>query len=172
MSPPSFLQSALEHLPALLRVGRRWTGQPSDAEDLAQDTLMRALERQGELRDAASMKAWLLTIQRTVFLNGRRGQRPRLEVLEGGRSSAPEAVGDLEAELLRSSLDDELLAALEGLQPEWREALWLREVEELSYEEIAMVQGCPVGTVRSRLARARTQLLAALEPEEVKRARL
>lgn len=170
----SFLARALAHLPALLRTGRRLTGNTSDAEDLVQDTLVRALEHRGELRDAERLKPWLLTIQRTVFLNTRRGLRPRLEVLEGGRSDPPhpeEPAGNLEEELLSASLDDRMEEALDGLAPEWREALWLREVEELSYEEIARVQGCPVGTVRSRLARARLAMLESLEKEK-KHARL
>ena len=70
--------------------------------------------------------------------------------------------GDLEREILDRSFDDELLAALDTLPRDWREALWLREVEELSYEEIATVVGCPLGTVRSRLARARAAMASRL----------
>ncbi len=86
--------------------------------------------------------------------------RPRFEVLDGGLSpKRREPAGDLERELLRGSLSDELSAALDALPEDQREALWLREVEELTYEEIAAVQGCPVGTVRSRLARARSAMV-------------
>lgn len=161
---------AIEHLPALLRVGVRLTKSRADAEDLAQDTLVRALEQRASLRDEARLRAWLLSVQRTVHLNSRRGLRQRLEVLDGGlaaKDAPPRA--DLEAEVLAKGVDDELLAALGGLPEAWRDALWLREVEELSYDEIAEVQGCPVGTVRSRLARAREALAERLgeakEPE-------
>lgn len=161
-------QRLLDHLPVLLRVGRRLTRSDADAEDLAQDTLLRALSRVDEVRDPERTRAWLLSVQRTVFLNGRRGLRARLEVLEGGLSEkqGEETCGDLENEILSRSVDDTLVAALDELPAEWREALLLREVDELSYAEIAEVQGCPVGTVRSRLARAREAMHRRLSGEE------
>ena len=91
-------------------------------------------------------------------------KRQKLEVLEGGRS-LPVAEGlssNLEQEILDRSFTDELLLALDALPEEWRETLWLREVEDLSYEEIARVLDCPLGTVRSRLARARAAAAAWL----------
>lgn len=169
MGPDLFLRRALSHLPALLRAGRVLTGRAADAEDLAQETLMRAVDKRQSLENPERLKAWLLTIQRNVHLNSVRGLRLRFEVLEGGLSdaerqraepSAPPALVPAEA------IDDELQAALDALQPEWREALWLREVEELSYEEIARVQQCPSGTVRSRLARARATLIEKLQQTE------
>ncbi|WP_246356691.1 RNA polymerase sigma factor [Pyxidicoccus fallax] len=155
-------------MPALRRMGRRLTGSTAEADDLVQETVARALERRDELRDPERLKGWLLAVQRTVFLNSRRGLRPRLEVLEGGlgKEGAAEPSADLEAELHAHTLSSSMKAALESLAPEWRDALWLREVEELSYEEIAQVQGCPVGTVRSRLARARVAMLDFLEKEK------
>jgi len=140
----------------------------ADAEDVVQETLVRALERRGELRDLRHLRSWLFTIIRTVSLNSSRGLRNRLEVLDGGLSdSSAEARlgGNLETEILDRSLSDELLAALEALSREHREALWLREVEDLSYEEIARVLDCQVGTVRSRLARARAALAARFGKE-------
>lgn len=168
MSSRTFIERALEHLPALRRVGRRLTGSTAEADDLVQETVARALERRDELRDPARLKGWLLAVQRTVYLNSRRNLRPRLEVLEGGlgKEAAPEPSADLEAELHAHTLSSGMKAALESLAPEWRDALWLREVEELSYEEIAQVQGCPVGTVRSRLARARGAMFDFLEKEK------
>ncbi|WP_242346957.1 RNA polymerase sigma factor [Anaeromyxobacter terrae] len=153
-----FIERALGHLPALRRRGQRLTRNAADAEDLVQDTLARALERSGELRDPERMRGWLISVQRTVHLNGRRGLRPKLEVLAGGLAAPADAPAEAtpETALLDATLSDELAAALDALPREWREALWLREVEELSYEEIARAQGCPVGTVRSRLARARS----------------
>ncbi|MCE9668197.1 RNA polymerase sigma factor [Myxococcus stipitatus] len=168
MSARAFIERALEHLPALRRVGRRLTGSAAEADDLVQETFARALEQRGALREPARLKAWLLAVQRTVFLNSRRGLRPRLEVLEGGlgRALPPEPSADLEAELHALTLSTGMRAALDSLAPEWRDTLWLREVEELSYEEIARIQGCPVGTVRSRLARARLAMLDLLEKEK------
>src|SRR5262249_3994950 len=124
----------------------------------------RALEKRGELREPGRLRAWLLTIVRTICLNSRRGLRNELEILQGTESLPAQrgAHGDLEREILDRSLTDELLLALEALPEEWRETLWLREVEDLSYEEIARVLDCPLGTVRSRLARARAAAAAWL----------
>jgi RNA polymerase sigma-70 factor (ECF subfamily) len=161
----SFFQKLQGHLPGLLRRGVRITGTRADAEDLAQDTVVRALEKQAELRSPDGMGGWLKSIQRTVHLNGRRNLSVKLEVLEGGVSEAKEPSRDLREEVDREVLDGPLARALESLPPEWRDVLWMREVEELSYEEIARAQGCPVGTVRSRLARARQGMMKALGEE-------
>ncbi|ABC81915.1 sigma-24 (FecI-like) [Anaeromyxobacter dehalogenans 2CP-C] len=166
--PGGFLQRALAQVPFLRRNGRRLARNAADADDLVQETLVRALERQAELRDPARLRGWLGTLQRSIHLNAVRGLRPRLEVLEGGRAAeaTPDAAPTAEEALLARALGDGLAAALGALPPEWREALWLREVEELSYQEIARVQGCPVGTVRSRLARARRELAGRLRAED------
>ncbi|WP_437589387.1 RNA polymerase sigma factor [Sorangium sp. So ce1000] len=160
----SFVDRLLAELPCLLRAARRLTRSEQDAEDLAQATVVRAIERHADLRNEDRMRAWLLRIERSVLLNATRGARQRLEVIEGGRGaeSVPEPQGDLEAELLERGFADEVERALARLPPEWREALLLREVEELSYEEIADLQACPVGTVRSRLSRARLALVEGL----------
>lgn len=170
MGTDAFVQRVLSHLPSLLRAGRVLTGRTADAEDLAQETLLRAVQRRDTLEDPERLKAWLLSIQRNVYFNGVRGLRTRFEVLEGGAASGSKhrraepaaAASEPDAE----AVGDEVAAALASLQPEWREALWLREVEELSYEEIAQAQRCPVGTVRSRLARARAALLDILQNDK------
>lgn len=160
----SFVDRLLAELPSLLRVARRSTRSESDAEDLVQSTVERAIAHRSELRDGARMRAWLIQIQRTVLLNSVRGARNRLEVIEGGRGAetVPEPRGDLEAEITSRGFADDVEEALAALPPEWRESLLLREVDELSYEEIAEAQGCPVGTVRSRLSRARLALVERL----------
>jgi RNA polymerase sigma-70 factor (ECF subfamily) len=163
-SHTSFVDRLLAELPSLLRAARRLTRSESDAEDLVQSTVARAIERRADLRDELRMRAWLLRIQRSVLLNGVRGARHRLEVIEGGRGAepVPEPRGDLEAEIVERGFADGVDRALGALPPEWWEALLLREVDELSYEEIAEVQSCPVGTVRSRLSRARLALVERL----------
>ncbi|WP_437755388.1 RNA polymerase sigma factor [Sorangium sp. So ce1389] len=163
----SFLDRLLAELPCLLRAARRLTRSEQDAEDLAQATVVRAIERHADLRDEDRMRAWLLRIERSVLLNATRGARQRLEVIEGGRGaeSVPEPQGNLEAELLERGFADEVERALARLPPEWREALLLREVEDLTYEEIADLQACPVGTVRSRLSRARLALVEGLSEQ-------
>ena len=175
MNRESFLEKIQRHLPKLLRAGTRLTGTRSEAEDLAQETMIRAMQKQSELRSPDHMAGWLLAIQKSVHLNSRRKLGPRLEVLQGGASdssAAPkEPSRDLREEVGTHELDESLTRALDALPVEWREALWLREVEDLSYEEIAAAQQCPIGTVRSRLARAREAMLRNLG-EEKKRGHL
>lgn len=160
----TFLECVNVHAPSLRRFAWRLTRNHADAEDVIQDSLMRALEKRAELREPGRLRAWLLAIVRTCWLNSRRGLRSKFEVLRDGQSPGVEhgLSGDLEREILDRSLTDDLLMALEALPLEWREALWLREVEDLSYEEIAHVLDCPLGTVRSRLARARAAAAAWL----------
>lgn len=154
-----FWKEAARFLPRLRRSGRHLTRNAADAEDLAQEVLIRAVAKQHTLRDPEKLEGWLLAIQKTVHLNAQRGLARRFEVLDGGLSrAAREPTGDLEQELTSRSLEDALQHALEQLPEAWAEALWLREVEELSYQEIARAQKCPVGTVRSRLARARAAM--------------
>jgi RNA polymerase sigma-70 factor (ECF subfamily) len=164
----AFYSLIADHVPALFRFGRRLTGSVSEAEDLVQETLVRALEKRGMLRDAEKLKPWLMAVERSIWLNSRRRPTARFEVLDGGFAGdvRTEPTGDLEREILRRTLSEACLAALDALPREWRETLWLREVEEFSYEEIAQIVGCPVGTVRSRLARARSAMLTKLRPEE------
>jgi RNA polymerase sigma-70 factor (ECF subfamily) len=164
----SFSERLLAELTSLLRVARRLTRSEADAEDLVQSTIVRAIERRSDLRDGERMRGWLLQVQRTVHLNRARGLARRLEILKGGLSESEQPSRDLEAELTERGFADELDDALERLAPELRDALLLREVEGLGYEEIAEVQQCPVGTVRSRLARARRTLLEALSKSDGK----
>lgn len=166
MAGSPFFERLVAELPALFRMARRLTRSEIDAEDLVQSTVVRAMEKRGDLRDEERMRAWLFQVQRTVLLNGARGAARRFEVIQGGKGAAPqEPSADLEEEILRRSFDDRVTRALDAMPPEWKEALLLREVEELAYEEIASVQGCPVGTVRSRLARARAALFEELSAE-------
>lgn len=165
----SFNDRLLSELPGLMRGARRLTRSETDAEDLVQATVVRAIERKGDLRELGKLRSWLHRVQRSVFLNSIRGLSVKLEVIDGslsGEAMKNEPRGDLEEEILHRSFEDRTQAALSALPELWRDALLLREVEELSYEEIAQVQGCPVGTVRSRLSRARLAVLEQLSKEE------
>jgi len=158
----------MAELGSLLRVARRMTRTEADAEDLVQATVVRAIEHRAELRDDARMRAWLLRVQRTVLLNGRRGLPYKLELIQGAEPET-EPSGNLETELLERELPDELQRALARLSRELRDAVLLRDVEGLTYEEIAAVQACPVGTVRSRIARARLALFEMLSNKAAER---
>lgn len=162
---PSFSNRLLAELGSLLRMARRLTRSEADAQDLVQATVVRAIEHRAELRDNERMRAWLHRIQRTVLLNGRRGLAHKLELIHGAPAES-EPRGDLEAELLERELPDELADALARLSSEHRDALLLREIEGLTYQEISAIQQCPLGTVRSRIARARLALLEMLSNED------
>jgi RNA polymerase sigma-70 factor (ECF subfamily) len=163
MTSKSLWEEIRPHLPSLSRAAMRWTRNQSAADDVVQETLVRALEKRAELRDPAGMRGWLMAIEKTVFLNGRRGAAAKREVLAGQAvidDRGPR--GDLEREVLSRSFDEATMAALAALPEVFRDALWLREVEGLSYEEIATIHECPTGTVRSRLARARESMRASI----------
>jgi len=143
------------------------TGDETVAADLVQETYVRALPAMGKLRAASNTKGWLFTILRNVWLNQLRKWRngPQMIELEVGddvansivepsKDSHDLYVGKLEAEQVR--------AAIQELPIDFREIILLREYEDLSYQEIASVLDCPVGTVMSRLGRARAKLRVLL----------
>lgn len=161
MSPREFTQRVEPHLGVLRRMARRLTRSRADAEDLAQEGLIRAFERRGSLRDPEKIRSWLLSLVRNLHLNRVRDQKPHLLVLSGGMEFDGRS-GNLEEEIQSRAISDELLLALKQLPEEQATALWLRSVEGLSYDEIAEAMETPVGTVRSRLSRAREAMMARL----------
>ncbi|CAN5873361.1 RNA polymerase sigma factor [soil metagenome] len=150
----------------LLRVARTLTGSWADAEDLVQETLVRAF-RAIDRFDGRYPRAWLLTILRNTNANMHRRQRPDLfdggDVPEGQRpafGAAPPAT--VEDEALYGRLEAGLEAALRDLDPRFRQVVVLVDIDQLSYAEAARTLGVPVGTVMSRLHRARNRLRKAL----------
>lgn len=128
---------------------------PGSADDLTQETYLRAVTAIGRFRGDSSAKTWLLTIARRVCADSvRRRTRRRRALLR--RGPEPEAVA-------APTGDVELQAVMATLSPDRRTAFTLTQVLGLSYEEAAEVVGCPIGTIRSRVARARADLVAALE---------
>jgi len=167
-----FEREALTHLGALLGVATRLTKNPADAQDLVQDTLLKAVRAQEQFESGTNTRAWLIRILMNTFINRyRRGGLER-SVLEGPdadpladgwiSASTMEAMRDPEAQALRPMLESEISRALDELPEEFRLAVVLSDVEELSYKEIADVMGCPIGTVMSRLHRGRRMLKARL----------
>jgi RNA polymerase sigma-70 factor (ECF subfamily) len=158
----------MSHLPTLLAVGSRLTRSSAEAEDLVQDTLLKALRAHEHFTPGSNMRAWLLRILTNTFINKyRRGGLER-SVLDGPDAdpladgwigaSTMEAMRDPESRAMRALLEKEIVTALDELPEEFRLAVVLSDVEELSYKEISEIMGCPIGTVMSRLHRGRRLL--------------
>jgi RNA polymerase sigma-70 factor (ECF subfamily) len=157
----------MPHLSEALSLARWLTKNRADAEDIVQEACLRAFRSLDHL-DKGSPRAWLLAIVRnTAFTWLQKNRRTDTIPIddETGMSSS-HLSADLalnpEAELIAKADAAELEAAIEALPMEFREALVLRDIQGLEYREIARVAGVPVGTVMSRLSRARRQLMAAI----------
>lgn len=168
----AFEIDALAELPALLGVATRLTKNPADAQDLVQDTLLKAMRAREQFEAGTNLRAWLIRILMNTFINRyRRGGLER-SVLEGPDAdpladgwisvSTMEAMRDPEAQALRPMLAAEIGRALDELPEDYRLAVVLSDVEDLSYKEIADIMGCPIGTVMSRLHRGRRLLKGRL----------
>ncbi len=135
----------------------------ADAEDLVQETCLRALRAIQGLRAEASVKSWLFTILRNIWLNQLRQRRAspgliELNVNDNKANEPADGKQDPYADYVSRTQREQVRTAIQELPVEFREIIILREYEELSYQEIAALLDCPVGTVMSRLARARSKL--------------
>jgi RNA polymerase sigma-70 factor (ECF subfamily) len=163
----TFDEEALPHLDALYRVALRLTGDASMAEDLVQDTMLKAYRSWRQYRPGTNAKGWLLTILRNTFINDyrRRKHEPVVMDVEAAEVHALErsiAESDPEGTFFSRIVDDKVLEAIDALPTEFREVLILSDIEGMRYAEIAEMLQIPVGTVKSRLSRARHMLQAKL----------
>lgn len=165
----AFASGALGYLEPLYATALRLTRNRSDAEDLVQDTYVKAFRFKDRFERGTNLKAWLYTILHNTWRNRRRdASKDTVEVdsarVEQAATSAggPAAFETPERILLRATLDADLQAALDALPEAFRDAVWLRDVEEFSYAEIAGMLGVPVGTVMSRISRGRRLLFERL----------
>jgi RNA polymerase sigma-70 factor (ECF subfamily) len=161
-----FEVEALRHLDALYRTALRMTRSEADAEDLVQETYIRAFRFRDQFTLGTNMKAWLFRILTNTFINTyrRKTAQPEVTDLEGidefslyrrmADDRAASTSPDPEAELLKSVVDTEVTDALEELPEKFRTTVLL-DVEGFSYKEIAEMLGIPIGTVMSRLHRGR-----------------
>lgn len=153
-------------IPVLLRVARSLTGSATDAEDLVQETLIRAFRALNKF-DGQHPRAWLLTILRNSSHNEWRKKRP---IYVDDWSLVPQIVPAFGSELpqsaeesaMRSFVNPDLLAAVNALDERYRSTLLLIDVDGFSYAECAEILGIPLGTVMSRLSRARSRVRKAL----------
>ncbi|HZJ30364.1 MAG TPA: sigma-70 family RNA polymerase sigma factor [Vicinamibacterales bacterium] len=160
---------AMEFLEPLYATALRLTRNPADAEDLVQDTFVKALRFSDRFAAGSNLKAWLYTILLNTWRNRRRDAARNVVDVDTARVEAAEAATDGPAALetpeqilLRASVREDLQAALDELPEVFREAVWLRDVEEFTYAEIAEMLGIPIGTVMSRISRGRRMLFDRL----------
>src|SRR2546426_10178703 len=158
-----FEREALVHLDSLYRVALRLTGNAADADDLVQETMLKAYRAWEQYEKGTNAKGWLLTILRNAFINEyrRRTRHPEnvdLDAIEPYSVFGDVQDDDPQGTFFDRIVDDEVLRAIDQLPEQFRETVVLSDVEGLSYEEIARILEVPVGTVKSRLFRARRLL--------------
>src|SRR6476619_4149909 len=171
---PAFEQEALASLDSLYRTALRLTRVPADAEDLVQETYLKAFRAAESFKPGTNLRAWLFTILHNTALNRVRDRARDAVAVDseivdraadapppGGASAG--AAETPESLLLRDTLAPELQAAIDALPSSFRQAVWLRDVEEFSYAEIAAMLSIPIGTVMSRISRGRRLLYDALK---------
>jgi RNA polymerase sigma-70 factor (ECF subfamily) len=161
-----FEELVLPHISAAYNLARWLTRDANDAEDVVQDACVRALKYVGSLDSNA--KAWFLTTVRHAFYDWCKRNRPAEVQSDDGtiaETAVDPAAVDPQDALLRAAQSKALADSIAALPLVFREVLILRELEELSYKEIARVVDIPVGTVMSRLARARRRLMVQLGKE-------
>jgi RNA polymerase sigma-70 factor, ECF subfamily len=164
---------ALVHLDALYGAAHRLTRNPRDAEDLVQETILRAYRFWDGFQRDSNCKAWLFKILTNTFINSYQKQKRSREVLGAALAEqeatdgvlfheGAESQRDPEALLINHTVSEDVVRALASLPPEFRLAVVLCDIEGFSYKEIAEIMECPVGTVMSRLYRGRRLLKSSL----------
>ncbi len=167
-----FEAAAMPFVDSLFNTAFRLTRNAQDAEDLVQETYLKAYRHYDKFQEGTNLKAWLFKIMKNSFINNyRKKQRtpPQSDFadLEGSLESrviedAVSRIKDPEEEFLESIVDEQVQEALESLPADYRMAVILADLENFSYKEIAEILDVPVGTVMSRLYRGRKQLEAAM----------
>jgi len=168
--PSTFTEQAMPFMPALYAAALRMTRNAADAEDLVQETYLRAYRGFEGFRDGTNLKAWLYRILTNTYINSYRAKKRRpqeFDLDDTADWAIYQRIGGLEAvranqtpekEVLDALPDDEVKAALESIPEQFRIAVILCDIEEFSYKEIAEILGVPIGTVMSRIHRGRKLL--------------
>ncbi|MCD6288284.1 MAG: sigma-70 family RNA polymerase sigma factor [Candidatus Hydrogenedentes bacterium] len=164
-----FEEVALVHLDSLYNGALRMTRNPTDAEDLVQDTVLKAFRFFDKFHRGTNIRAWLFTILTNTYINRyrKRARQPSMVEFEEGRVAGvpntpfvpPTGGPETErVEMLLELVDDDIKSALDSLPDDFRIVVLLADLENFSYKEIAEIVGCPLGTVMSRLYRGRRLL--------------
>jgi len=167
----AFAQLLRPHLPRLRRLAYAFTRNWADADDLAQEALLKAFRALGAFEHRAQLGTWLYRIMRSVCHDHHRGRRTRDRAREDSFSDeATEEPSSARLEpdalLSRKHEAERLWSHVKALAPEFRVPLVLFEIEGMAYEDIAKIERVPIGTIRSRLSRARQQLRESLGESE------
>ncbi len=169
-----FVELAMEHMPALYTAALRMTRNPSDAEDLVQETYLKAYRAFDSFTEGTNLRAWLYRILTNTYINTYRAAKRRPEVSDVEDvedlylyhrlmpGDGPRVGRSAEDEALEGFTDEEVKAAIEALPEAFRIAVLLADVEGFSYKEIAEITDVPIGTVMSRIHRGRRALQKTL----------
>jgi RNA polymerase sigma-70 factor (ECF subfamily) len=166
-----FATTALEHIDALYGYAMTLTRDRTEAEDLVQETYLRAVKAANQPAPEGNLKAWLFVIMRNAWLNIARHKQNGRRIFEFESDEPPVGVAnDITSNphvlYLRKLEREQVRAAIEKLSDAYREIIVLRDLEGFTYQEIATVLNCPAGTVMSRLGRAREKLRDALSVKQ------
>lgn len=169
----TFEGEVLDHLPSLLAVATRLTRNGPEAEDLVQDTVLKAIRANEQFESGTNLRAWLLKILTNTFINRYRRKVKERTVVEGAEKEtvherfisrrATEYASNPEQYFFDRLLSDDVLRAIDELPIDFRLVVILADLQDFSYNEIAEIVGCPVGTVMSRLYRGRKLLQKKLK---------
>ncbi|HVT89277.1 MAG TPA: sigma-70 family RNA polymerase sigma factor [Tepidisphaeraceae bacterium] len=165
IGPEEFDRLSLEHMDMLFRLARRWTGDPMRAEDLVQETYLRALKARDEFKlEQYGIRPWLVRIMHNVHVTrSQREQRQPMSVDDAHLDLTSQKQAPLTRDPVSfEGMDQRLVKAIEELPSEYQTVLLLWAVDDFSYKEISDALEVPVGTVMSRLHRARSKLLERL----------
>ncbi|MCG7428010.1 sigma-70 family RNA polymerase sigma factor [Helcobacillus sp. ACRRO] len=173
LSDDEFEAEALTHLDSLYGGALKLARHQQDAEDLVQETYAKAYRARNSFRPGTNMRAWLFRIMHNAFISGYRKQQRRPQESAGdgvedwqlhrAESHTSTGLRSAETEALEALPDSDIKEALNNLREDYREAVYLADVEGFSYKEIAEIMETPIGTVMSRLHRGRAQLRDQLE---------
>jgi RNA polymerase sigma-70 factor, ECF subfamily len=155
-----FEKLALPLVDPLYNFARWLSGDPDEARDLVQETFVKALRALGSFQEGTNFRAWMFRILRNAFLTSRTGLERRMteQEDEAGLEEAVVTLDTPESAVIRRADTEMVQQAIAKLAPNFREVLLLADIEEMKYQEVADTLGIPIGTVMSRLARARKQV--------------